>query len=297
MLPGIEGSYEALPANMVDFAQRERRWCQGNLQHLGVIGAPGLRAVGRYHLGLGVLNYLSGPLGVAFAALATADAWAGGDATRALLNSGPWEHTALLMLLLGLLYGAKLCALATVLADRKLSAGYGGRLRLLVSAAAEQAAAMVSSPVLMVFYTRFLVMMLLGRAVAWNAQPRDDRGLSWAEAWRCMRVPALVGAMWLAIVLKLDVASRAWAATLLAGLLLATPFAVGSSRATLSRAARRAGLFATPDETSPSPILRAYQRALALPRGERPALPILGEARAQKPLLALRPAAQAADSD
>ena len=30
MLPSLGESYEALPANMVDFAQRERRWCQGN---------------------------------------------------------------------------------------------------------------------------------------------------------------------------------------------------------------------------------------------------------------------------
>ena len=51
MLPGIDGSYEALPANLVDYAQRERRWCQGNLQHLGVVTARGLRAIGRYHLG------------------------------------------------------------------------------------------------------------------------------------------------------------------------------------------------------------------------------------------------------
>ena len=61
LMPLLGESYEALPANMVDFAQRERRWCQGNLQHLGVIGMRNLRAVGRYHLGLGVLTYLSGP--------------------------------------------------------------------------------------------------------------------------------------------------------------------------------------------------------------------------------------------
>ncbi len=87
MLPSLGESYEALPANMVDFAQRERRWCQGNLQHLGVLPMRGLRLVGRYHLGLGVLNYLSGPMLVGFAGLATLDGLLGGQFVARLLGT------------------------------------------------------------------------------------------------------------------------------------------------------------------------------------------------------------------
>ena len=39
VLPETLESFEAVPANMVDFASRERRWCQGNLQHIGVLPA------------------------------------------------------------------------------------------------------------------------------------------------------------------------------------------------------------------------------------------------------------------
>ncbi len=297
VVPEIEGSYEALPANMVDFAQRERRWCQGNLQHLGVVGAPGLRPTGRYHLGVGVLNYLSGPLGVGFAALATVDAWQGGSATAALLGTGRWEHTALLTLVLVVLYGAKLCTLAVVLADREAAAGYGGRLRLLASAAVEQMAAMVTSPVSLVLYTRFIVTNLLGRAVGWEAQPRDDRGVSWPEALRCMRGPALAAAVWLAAVLPLQHAPLAWVATLLPGLLLAAPFAVITSRASLGIAARRVGLLVTPEETAPSAILRAYQRAMARPRFDGVQSSPTGAGRMPQSILGLRPAPQAADND
>src|SRR5260221_1670634 len=33
IVPELEGSYEELPANVIDYAKRDRRWCQGNLQH------------------------------------------------------------------------------------------------------------------------------------------------------------------------------------------------------------------------------------------------------------------------
>jgi hypothetical protein len=62
-------------------------------------------------------------------------------------------------------------------------------------------------------------------------------------------------------------------------------------------------VFLTPDETAPSPILRAYQRALTLPRaggaaaGVQPSLPPARNARMQKQMLVLRTAAQAAETD
>ena len=36
LLPELKGSYEECPPSMIDFAARDRRWCQGNLQHIRV---------------------------------------------------------------------------------------------------------------------------------------------------------------------------------------------------------------------------------------------------------------------
>ena len=262
LVPSLAESYEALPANMVDFAQRERRWCQGNLQHLGVLPMPGLRPIGRYHLALGVLTYLSGPLFVLFAALATIDGMLGGSFAQRLLGTPGEARAAFVALTFFLLYGAKLCSLAAALASEQAAAPFGGRLRLLASAALEQAAAMVSAPILLVFYTRFILMMLLGRSVRWDPQPRDDRGVSWTEATHRMRLPGAVGVAWLAGVSVIGGASLHWALTLLPGLLLAIPAAVWTSLSTWGLLARRWGLFLTEDEVSPSPILRAFNRAL-----------------------------------
>ncbi|MBN8772313.1 MAG: glucans biosynthesis glucosyltransferase MdoH, partial [Thiobacillus sp.] len=55
----IQGSYEETPPSLVDFAIRDRRWCQGNLQHVGVLPARGLHWVSRFHLVSGILSYLA----------------------------------------------------------------------------------------------------------------------------------------------------------------------------------------------------------------------------------------------
>lgn len=271
VLPQVMESYEALPANLIDFASRERRWCQGNLQHARLLDRPGLRPVGRFHLGYGVLHYISGPLAVLFLALATLDSAMGGGFVPAVLLGGGAPHYALAALVLGLLYAGKLLSLGTALFDEREAQSYGGRIRLIASAALEQVAALAISAMLIVFYTRYVVALLLGQTVRWDAQPRDDRGVSWAEGWVRLRGAALLGLGWLLLLLQADAAMLAWCAPLVFGLILALPMAIWSSRTGFGGLARRWGLFLTPEERSPAPILRAFQRAMAGPLvAERP---------------------------
>src|SRR5262249_880086 len=48
--PRIGGSFEEGPDNIVDFAKRDQRWCQGNLQHSRVLFAPELHVWNRVTL-------------------------------------------------------------------------------------------------------------------------------------------------------------------------------------------------------------------------------------------------------
>jgi membrane glycosyltransferase len=66
MLPTLAGSYEEVPPSLLDFAARDRRWCQGNLQHLAVVLARGLHWVSRLHFMLGIGAYLTAPLWLLF---------------------------------------------------------------------------------------------------------------------------------------------------------------------------------------------------------------------------------------
>ena len=265
VLSQVTESYEALPANLVDFASRERRWCQGNLQHARLLDHPGLRPVGRFHLGYGVLHYISGPLAVLFLGLATLDAATGGGFVSALLLGSGAAHGTLAALTLGLLYAGKLLSLGAALFDDREARSYGGRARLIASAALEQVAALGISAMLIVFYTRYVAALLLGQTVRWDAQPRDNRGVSWAEGWMRLRGTLAVGLGWLLLLLQTGPAMLAWCAPLVFGLVMALPLAIWSSRTVLGGLARRWGLFLTPEELSPPPVLRAFQRAMAGP--------------------------------
>lgn len=57
----IQGSYEEFPPTIVDFAIRDRRWMQGNLQHLRLLAAPGLHWASRLHLLIGASAFLTSP--------------------------------------------------------------------------------------------------------------------------------------------------------------------------------------------------------------------------------------------
>ena len=264
VLPQVLESYEAVPANMVDFAARERRWCQGNLQHSGVVGRPGFRPVGRFHMGYGIAHYLAAPAAVLFLALATLDAACGGGLAAALLTHSP-AAAGLAALAAGLLYRGQVATLLAVLADRREAQRYGGRLALLFSAAVEQAGACVISALLIVLFSRYVLELLAGRTVRWETQPRDDRGVSPSEAWLRLRLPTVLGAAWLATLPLLPVTLWPYVLPLLLGLLAIWPAAVLSSRTRLGERARRLRLLLTPEEASPPSLLRAYQRALLTP--------------------------------
>src|SRR5208282_3969201 len=56
------GSFDELPANILTYGQRDRRWCQGNFQHYRFILAPGIRFGHRLYFANGIFSYLASPL-------------------------------------------------------------------------------------------------------------------------------------------------------------------------------------------------------------------------------------------
>ncbi len=65
MLPSLGGSYEECPPSLIDLSTRDRRWCQGNLQHLRVLFAKGLHPMSRQHFVTGIMAYVASPLWMA----------------------------------------------------------------------------------------------------------------------------------------------------------------------------------------------------------------------------------------
>jgi membrane glycosyltransferase len=72
--PDARGSAEDGPQTLAEFHKRDRRWCQGNLQHIRLIAAPGLDPVSRLHLASGIASYLAAPLWLALVVLVASGA-------------------------------------------------------------------------------------------------------------------------------------------------------------------------------------------------------------------------------
>ena len=70
MVPDLPGSYEEIPPSLIDFAIRDRRWAQGNLQHSRVLFASGLHWVSRVHMAMGIMAYVSALVWMLFLVIA-----------------------------------------------------------------------------------------------------------------------------------------------------------------------------------------------------------------------------------
>ncbi len=261
LLPELHGSYEELPSNLLDYATRDRRWVQGNLQHARLLGAPGLHWMSRLHLAMGIFAYLASPLWLLLLTLSSAmvvDHQITGDVyfgtTRTLFPQWPryhWPEIHSLLALTGvLLFGPKILALTLRLWSTRSARRFGGRLALIFSFLLEAVFSTLLAPVMMLFHTTFIVRILAGNAVGWPAQPRGDRGMAWRQALARHTGHALLGLLTLAALGTLAPSYVPWILPVVAGLLLSVPMAVLSSRRGVGVAARKLRLFVTPEESA-----------------------------------------------
>jgi membrane glycosyltransferase len=275
LVPDIPGSWEEVPSNVIDFAARDRRWAQGNLQHMGVMPMRGLHWLSRIHLLTGVLSYVSSPLWllvlIVTSIVTCMEAVTGHKYFQAgaqtLFPSWPQYRDgeiAVLLIMTGVvLFVPKMLGAFLTLRDRTARAAFGGARRFIVSCMLEQALSMLMAPIMMLFHSEFVVRALFGRSVGWDAQPRGDRGVSWREAFVRHRWHVATGLGWGAAILVLAPNFIWWMLPVVVGMLIAVPFTALTSRSDLGLALRRHGLLLTPEETSPPPELVAAERARA----------------------------------
>jgi len=228
----IDGSYEQVPPNLLAELQRDRRWCHGNLQNSRLMFEPRLHAVHRTAFLTGVLAYASSPLWLAFLLLST------------------------------LLLAPKVLSLAALVA-RGEAQRFGGAARLFASALIEFVHSLLLAPVRMLFHTQFVIAALTGWRLDWKSPPRDDAATSWREATARHGVHTILAVVWIAAILATSAAFPWWLSPILAGLLLAIPLSVYTSRVKIGRALRSRGLMLTPEETREPRVLREARRAAA----------------------------------
>ncbi len=273
----IEGTYEEGPPTLIDSAKRDRRWCQGNMQHAWLLATRGFRPASRFHLLMGVMGYLSSPLWLLFLILSTIHVFS----LAALPAAGGlvrWQDTTpvfgyslqvpeaftLFVFTMVLLFLPKLVSVVVTLGRREDAERFGGKRRLVTSALLEVIVSALLAPVNMAFNAKFVLFTLLGQGVSWVAQKRGgDDGTDWREAIITHGGHTAFGVVWGVSAFVVSPAFFWWLSPVLAGLVLSIPLSILLSKAGVGRAVKLLGIFLTPEETHPAYELRRLRQNLA----------------------------------
>ncbi|MGQ7247973.1 glucans biosynthesis glucosyltransferase MdoH [Halomonas sp. V046] len=254
----LGGSFEEMPSHILDYAKRDRRWVQGNLQHLRLLHGHRLHFLSRLHFFCGALAYLSSLVWLGILAISTLDALVRAlsppnfyTSSSQLFPNWPIAPPNLIMPLLGGTLAMLLMpkVLGLILGLIRQPQAFGGRAKLIMSMLLETLFAMLIAPLMMVFHSRFVLEVLSGRTVSWDTQAREGRALPWRDTWRFTWVWALLGAAWAIATWTWTPMFFLWLTPVWLGLVLAAPLVRWSSSLTIGRGLRRSGLLLVPSET------------------------------------------------
>ncbi|HET6437392.1 MAG TPA: glucans biosynthesis glucosyltransferase MdoH [Anaeromyxobacter sp.] len=286
--PDLEGSYEECPSSIIDLAIRDRRWCQGNLQHARILPARGLHWVSRLHLVAGMMSYLSSPFWLLFVLSTLAlgvqyefarhqyflhvptlfPLWPRIDPARAI---------RLFALTMAVLFGPKLMGLLSILVSRHRRRESGGLVRLLAGFTLEVATSALIAPVLALIHCGLVADILRGRDSGWRAQRREVDTLPWPQVlsrhrWHMVDGVVLAGVSWFVSWQML-----AWLTPAVVGMVLAPTLSKLTGSAELGRHLQRLGLLRTKDEAQPPAVALAADAALPFYRQALARVPDLAE--------------------
>ncbi len=280
MVPGLPGSYEEVPPTLTDLAVRDRRWCQGNLQHAAVLPTRGLRWISRLHLLTGIGSYITAPLWLLFILAGILIAvqarfvppnyfpqgkslfpqWPVVDPVRAM-----WLFVGTMALLLV----PKVLGCIAIVLHGPERRGCGGALRLFVGVLFETIIAGLMAPIVMLTQSIDVVAILLGRDSGWSVQRRDGGGIPARETRRLYWRHTVLGFVLGGVAWLVSPYLALWMLPVVLGLALAIPLALWTGRVS-----KHAMLLRTPEETVLPDVVA---RAVVLLR-EWVAMPVVGVA-------------------
>ena len=260
LVADLVGSYEQQPPDLLAELQRDRRWCQGNLQNARLIAEPGLHPVHRSMFGTGTMAYLSAPLWLCFLTLGTA-LWLSGAPMVSDWTLLPGELLALWTWTLCMLFLPRILGIAAILINRQ-QASFGGTASLLGSALLETLIALLQAPVRMLAHSLFVVVALTGLKLEWKSPPREAVAVPWRYALAQLAPMSGVIVLLAAGIAMIDARALVWLLPVGLPLLLAIPMTVVTSRIGVGKAMRAQNFLLIPEETrSPAVLRRAWLHA------------------------------------
>ena len=272
MVPAVSGSYEEGPPTVVDAAVRDRRWCQGNLQHGRLFGARGLHWLSRLHFGMGIASYVAAPLWLMFLVAGVLLALQARFVRPDYFPQGftlfpvwpqidPVRSLGVFLGTLAVLLAPKLMSLAVALAVPSVRRRFGGGLRLAAGFLTETMLMALVAPLMMLFQSRAVAEVLAGRDSGWNPQRREDGGESFGTIFRTFLPHTLLGLVFAAVALAVSPPLFWWMSPVIFGLVGAAPVAAAAGSRRAGAGLARVGLLATPEEREPPDIVVRARRA------------------------------------
>jgi membrane glycosyltransferase len=268
----LDGSYEESPPTLVDELKRDRRWCQGNLQHMRLLLGDGIRGGHRAIFGMGIMAYASALLWFIFLILNSVAIAMEFIFPPVYFSSAPslfpvWPQwhpewaIALLTTTGVLLFLPKLLSVLLIVRNRETRL-FGGFVPLCASIVLEILVSTLLAPVRMWFHSNFVSTTLMGKQIKWGPQSRTDNETSWKDAIRLHGFSTVLALGWIIGMLRLNPAVSTWLLPVAVPLLLSIPLSVYSSRIGLGRAFRRWRLFLIPEEMEPPQVIKQLQARL-----------------------------------
>ncbi|QNT78356.1 glucans biosynthesis glucosyltransferase MdoH [Entomobacter blattae] len=267
MVPGLSGSYEESPPSLTDIAIRDRRWCQGNLQHAKVIPTKGMHWISRLHMMMGIGSYVTSPLWLIFLLVGIMISFQSHfvrpeyfGSERRLFPHWPQVDPVLAKYMfiatMVVLLVPKVLAYIALLFDRPLRTGCGGWLAAGCSVVLETLIGGLLAPVAMLIQTSHVISILSGQDSGWNTQRREDGGLNLKEVirsyWGFTVFGLIVGfGTW-----EVSHSLFLWMTPVLLGLLLAIPLVYGTASRPWGLWLKKKKLLLIPEEVNPPPVLR-----------------------------------------
>jgi membrane glycosyltransferase len=266
MLPTLGGSWEESPPSLLDVASRDRRWAQGNIQHLAVVGSAGFTWPNRMHMWIGVMSYLASPL---WLLLITA-----GLGVTAHIASVQYEYftdeislfpnwprfdsermVALFIVAMATLFTPKILGLLRGLVTRELI-GRVGLIRLVLGVVGETILSALYAPIMMLIQTRQVWEILRGQDSGWTTQSRQRSGAPWRTLLRRHWVHMITGLGVTAALSFISLPLLLWMTPALVGLVLALPLSGVSGSVLFAKVSRFFGFFAIPEEIAVPMVIR-----------------------------------------
>jgi membrane glycosyltransferase len=270
----LKQSYEEAPTNVIEFAKRDRRWCQGNLQHLRILPAKGLKFSHRINFFQGALGYLASPIWLLFLSasalapvISTEPVYFPENGTLFPAIPPTMTSTAIMLieLTIALLLLPKLLIVLRSLVMGKTDQ-FGGLFNILKSVFGELFLSSLLAPIHMMFQSRSVMQVLAGLDAGWPATDREDGKLSFEEAFKATWWMSIVGIVGLVLFTFFTDISSLWALPICLPLILAPNLVKWTASPRIGLKAANYGLFQTPVELYTIPIIQsAYAHRASWP--------------------------------